>query len=343
MREASVSTLAELVGGEVIGDGEALVSNIANIAQAKTGDISFLNSDQYVAFLDNTTASAVILNEKYARDCNAALIVVNDPYLAYAKIATYLTQLEAAKGGVHATAVVSDAANIHESACIGANVLIEAGVTIGQSVVIEANCFIGQNVSIGNNTTLKANVSIYANTQLGERVQIHCGSVLGSDGFGLANENGAWVKIPQLGKLIIGNDVEIGANCSIDRGAIDDTIIRDGVKIDNLVHIAHNVEIGEHTAIAGCVGIAGSTKIGKHCTIAGAAALTGHIELADNVHIGGMGMVTKSFKEPGHYSSGIPADDTKKWRKNVVRFRQMEKLEKRIKDLENELKLLKGS
>jgi len=343
MREATVKTLAALVEGRIVGDENRMVCSVANLAEAKNGDISFLTNEKFSEYLISTGASAVLVQEKDIAETTASLVVVKDPYLAYAIVASYLSEELNKPTGVHTTAVVDEKAFVDETAYIGPNVQIDAGVSIGKGAYIAANCFVGKNVSIGENSTLYANVSIYANTQLGDRVIVHCGSVLGSDGFGLANDKGTWVKIPQLGRLIIGHDVEIGANCAIDRGAIDNTIIHDGVKIDNLVHIAHNVEIGDHSAIAGCVGMAGSTKIGKHCTVAGAAAITGHIEISDNVHVGGMGMVTKSLTEAGHYSSGLPAEATVKWRRNVVRFRQMDKLEKRLKTLENELKLLKGS
>lgn len=343
MREVEVKTLAALVDGHVIGDDTRIVRGVANLSQAGEGDVSFLNSDKFAAFLPTTAASSVLVKESDVQPCAASLIVVKDPYLAYAKVATYLSAELYRQEGIHSSAMVDESAVVHKTAYIGPNVIVEAGAEIAEGVTLTANCYVGKNATIGKNSTIKANVSIYADTEIGERALVHCGSVLGSDGFGLANDAGEWVKIPQLGRLIIGNDVEIGANCAIDRGAIDNTIIHDGVKIDNLVHIAHNVEICDHTAIAGCVGIAGSTKIGKHCTVAGAAAITGHIEIGDNVHIGGMGMVTKSLTEAGHYSSGLPAEPTAKWRRNVVRFRQMDKLEKRLKLLENELKLLKGS
>ncbi len=335
--------LADIVHGTLKGSPDTVINGLANIATAKKGDITFLVSDKFQIHLAQTKASAVILKAEYADECPVDAIIVDDPYLSYAKIATFLVREENPAMGVHSSAVISQTATVHSSAWIGPNVVIEEEVVIGAGVHIEANCFVGKRVQIDANSRIKANVSLYPDTIVGKNCLFHCGAVIGSDGFGLANDNGTWFKIPQLGKVVIGNDVEIGANSAIDRGAIDNTIIHDGVKIDNLVHIAHNVEIGDHTALAACVGIAGSTKIGKHCTVGGGAGITGHIEIADNVHLGGMAMVTKTLKEVGGYASGLPAEPTGKWRKNVVRFRQFEKIEKRVKSLEKELNALKGS
>ena len=341
--DENLQQLVEVVGGTLVGSPEVVISGVSNIATAKKGDITFLVSEKYQSFLSTTHASAVILTAEFAEDCPTNAVIVKDPYLSYAKIATFLFRERKLPAGIHVTAVVSEKATISSSAWIGPNVVIEDGAVIGPYVQIEANSYIGKNVSVGEYTRLKANVSVYYGSEIGRHCLIHCGVVIGSDGFGLANDNGCWVKIPQLGNIIIGNDVEIGANSAIDRGAIDNTIIHNGVKIDNLVHIAHNVEIGDHTAIAACVGIAGSTKIGKHCTMGGGAGITGHIEIADNVHLGGMAMVTKPIKAAGAYSSGLPAEPATQWRKNVVRFRQFEKMEKRVKKLEKELNALKGS
>ena len=341
--EDRLQQLADIVEGEIVGSAEVIISGVANIATAKSGDITFLSNEKFKSHLSTTNASAVILKEDMLADCSVSAIVVDDPYLSYAKIATFLSREQNIPRGIHPSAVISESAVIDGSAWVGPNVVIDDDSIISPGVFLEANCYVGKQVSIGENTRLKANVSIYNGTQIGQRCLFHCGAVIGSDGFGLANDNGTWFKIPQLGNVIIGNDVEIGANSTIDRGAIDNTILHDGVKLDNLVHVAHNVEIGDHTALAACVGIAGSTKIGKHCTAGGGAAITGHIEIADNVHLGGMAMVTKPIKEAGGYSSGLPAEPTGQWRKNVVRMRQLEKMDKRIKSLEKELNALKGS
>ncbi len=342
MRKATVRELAEIVDGRVEGDGDQVITGIQNLSCAVKGDISFLSNARYARYLGDTQATAVIVNAQDNVESPATLILVKDPYLAYAKIANYLTTPTESPQGIHPQAVVHETAKVHETACVSAGAVIEADAEIAAGVYIGTNCYIGEKVYIGQRSYLHPNVCVYARTQLGKNALIHCGAVLGSDGFGLANENGEWIKIPQIGQLIVGDNVEIGANTTIDRGAIDNTIIHDGVKIDNLVHVAHNVEIGEHTAIAACVGIAGSAKIGKYCTIAGIAGINGHIDIADKVHIGAMAMVTKSIKEPGHYASGLPAEPTAQWRRNVVRFRQLDKLEKRIKELESEIKSLKG-
>jgi len=340
--KATLKSLADAVSGEIKGDPETIITGIANLADAHEGQISFLNNAKFRSHLTATNASAVILSQDDLYACPTNAIIVENPYVSYALIATVLTQEAQVKRGVHQTATVSDTAQIDKSAFIGPNVVIEDDVVIAENVVINANCFIGKHSVIAAGGRILANVSIYANTEIGENVLIHCGAVIGSDGFGFANDKGVWTKIPQIGKVILGDNVEIGANSAIDRGAIDNTIIHDGVKIDNLVHIAHNVEIGEHTAIAACVGIAGSSKIGAYCTIGGGAGINGHIVIADNTHFSGMAMVTKSIKEAGVYASGIPAEPAQQWRKNVVRFRQTNKLEERVKSLEKELDELKG-
>ena len=343
MRETTVKTLALLVDGEIVGNPDRRINNVANLTTAGEGDISFLNSDRYADSLGDTDASAVLVRDEKLKTRQATLIVVKNPYLAYAKVAAYLAEEADRPKGVHASAVVHETALVHNTAYIGPNVCIEAGAVIEEGVYIAANVFIGKQVKIGKKTTINANVVVYAHTEIGHDVLLHGGCVLGADGFGFANDEGRWVKIPQLGRLIIGNDVEIGANSTIDRGAIDNTIIHDGVKIDNLVHIGHNAEVGDHTAMAAFVGISGSTRIGKYCTLGGASGYNGHINIVDNVHVGAMGMVTKSLTKSGSYASGIPAEETSKWRRNVARFRQIEKLEKRIIALESELKLIKGS
>ncbi len=340
--DESLKEIADVLGGVISGDAETRITGVANIATAAQGDITFLVNEKFASHLAGTRASAVILKAESAEACPVNAIVVDDPYLAYAKAAAFLSRQKTLPSGIHSSAIVSESANIDVSAWLGPNVVIEDNVTIAAGVQLEANVFVGESSSIGKNTRVKANVSIYYGTTIGERCLFHCGAVIGSDGFGLANDKGTWFKIPQLGNVIIGSDVEIGANSAIDRGAIDDTVLHDGVKLDNLVHVAHNVEIGDHSALAACAGIAGSTKIGKHCTVGGNAGITGHIEIADNVHLGGMAMVTKSLKESGAYSSGLPAEPAGQWRKNVVRFRQFAKIEKRLKTVEKELNALKG-
>ncbi|HBC35598.1 MAG TPA: UDP-3-O-(3-hydroxymyristoyl)glucosamine N-acyltransferase, partial [Marinobacter adhaerens] len=239
--------------------------------------------------------------------------------------------------GVHATAVVDPSASIAEDACIGPNVVVEAEAEIGEKVVVGAGSVIGARASIGSRTLIRPRVTLAHDVVVGERCHILSGAVIGSDGFGFANEKGVWHRIAQLGRVVLGNDVEVGANTTIDRGALDDTVIGNGVKLDNLIQIAHNVRIGDHSAMAAMVGIAGSTRIGRHCVFGGASGVAGHLEIADQVHLTGMTLVTGDIREPGVYSSGTSADTNRQWRKNAVRFRQLDALARRVKELEKKL------
>jgi len=335
--DVTLQQLAEHVSADLKGDALCVIKGLSSLEKAGTGDITFLSSSRFRRFLPSTSASAVILTASDGDEWPTNARVVKEPDGAYAKSAQGRTSSTDAPSGIHPTAVVADDAKISASAYISANAVVESGAIIGDKVHIGPGCFVGKNASIGEHSKLIANVAIYHEVIVGKRVLIHAGTVIGSDGFGFANEGGRWVKVPQVGRVIVGDDVDIGANTAIDRGALEDTIIANGVIIDNLVHIAHNVEVGENTAIAGCVGIAGSTKIGKNCAFGGISGVAGHIEIGDNCQFTGMAMVTHSIKEPGVYSSGIPAQENRVWRKNVVRFRQMDKLEKRVKELEAKL------
>ena len=244
--------------------------------------------------------------------------------------------------GVHPTAVVDPQAVVDGSASIGPHAVVEAGARIGARCEVGAGCFVGREAVIGADTRLLPNVTIYHECVLGERVLIQAGAVIGGDGFGFANDGGRWVKIPQLGRVVIGDDVEVGANSTIDRGAIDDTVVEEGVKIDNLVMVAHNVHIGAHSAAAGCVGIAGSARIGRHCTLAGGVGIVGHLEIADGVHVTGMSMVTHAIHESGVYSSGTPLMENREWRKSSVRFKQLDDMARRLRELEKQLEALKS-
>ena len=329
----TLGQLAQRVGGQVRGDADATIIQVAPLHTAQSGDIGFLAQPRYRKQLATTRATAVILSASDLENCPVAALVVDNPSAAYARIAALLNPVPRQQG-VHPSAVVSPASRIHPSAWIGPLCVIEEGVEVGARASIGPGCMIGRNSSIDEDSMLLAQVTLSPDSQIGRRVLIHPGVVIGSDGFGLANDNGVWVKIPQLGRVRIGDDVEIGANTTIDRGALDDTVIEEGVKLDNQIQVAHNVRIGAHTAIAACVGIAGSTTIGKRCTIAGGVGINGHIEIADDVHITGMTMVTKSIMQPGVYSSGIPVEPNAVWKKNVVRFRQMEDIVRRVKALE---------
>ena len=329
-----LSELAERLGARLQGDGACRIERIATLDKAGKGDIGFITHPRYRKQLQTTQAEAVILSEADLDDYSGNALVVANPYLAYARVATWLNPRPAAPAGVHSSAVVDATAQIDPSASIAALSVIGAGVRIAADCEIGPGCVLEADVSLGAETQLVANVTLCHGTRLGERVLVHPGAVIGADGFGLANDRGRWVKIPQLGRVVIGNDVEIGANTTIDRGAIEDTVIADGVKIDNLVQIAHNVRIGAHSAIAGCAGIAGSSVIGEHCAIGGGVGIVGHSEIADNVTVTAMSLVSQSVSEPGVYSSGTPLEENAKWHRNYVRYKQLDDMARRLKQLE---------
>lgn len=337
-------TLQELTTGlevTIKGDPNCLITGVSPIQDAKPGHITFLTNALYRKFLSSTSASAVILNEEDAQTCAVNAVVSRNPYFVYAKIAAYFDRKESVVPGIHPTAVVSEDAVIDPSAVIGPHCTIGKEVTIGPGVVLAAACTVEDFSEIGEGSRLDAHVTIYHHCKLGKRVRIASGVVIGSDGFGFANQKGTWHKVPQLGAVIIGDDVDIGANTSIDRGAIEDTIIENGVKLDNLIQIGHNVRIGANTVIAGCTGVAGSAVIGKNCMIGGASMILGHITLCDNVMITGGTGVSKSILEPGVYSSGIVGVVTnQEFRKNNARFHRLENLMQRVKTLESTIKAL---
>lgn len=333
-RQYSLQEIAHLIGADLKGDPACSISGIMTLQNAQPGQISFLDNKHYLKYLTTTQASAVILRAECLKYAPNNALVVADPYLAFAKIAKLFEPVSAFSPGIHATAIIGEDCYIHPSVSIAPYVVIGANTRLDEGVVIGAACVIGNNVIIGANTRLMSLVSVCADTRIGERVIIHNGTVIGSDGFGLAKENNKWLKIPQLGKVQIGDDVEIGANVSIDRGALDDTIIGDGVKLDNQIQVGHNVRIGENTAIAGCTGIAGSTHIGKNCMIGGGVCINGHIEIVDNVYITGMSSVVHSISNPGIYSSTHSTQPQREWQKNSIRFRQLDQLAKRLKKTE---------
>ncbi len=334
----TLGKIAHYIGAELHGDPECEVSDVATLQSATSGQISFLSNRKYTRYLQQTRASAVIIEREYLDACPVSALVVDDPYLAYASIVSLIYPDTEIVPGIHPSAIVSPSAKVDSSACIGANVVIEDNTVIGAGSCIEAGCVIKANVNIGSNTHLYPNVVLCHSVSIGNRVILHPAVVIGADGFGIANNKGVWVKIPQIGKVIIGDDVEIGASTTVDRGALENTVIEEGVKIDNQVQIAHNVHIGAHTAIAGCVAIAGSTTIGKHCMIGGMSAISGHIEITDNVVITGGSGVANSIKEAGIYSSGMPAVKANLWRKTVARLRKLDELGRRVAKIENEIK-----
>jgi UDP-3-O-[3-hydroxymyristoyl] glucosamine N-acyltransferase len=330
----TLGELAEGLGGVVRGDKDCLIRDVAVIQQAAPGTVTFLANRRYRRYLAGTLASAVILSPEEAPHCPVAAWIVNNPYLTFAKVAALLHAAPEARAGIHETALVSRDSGVHESAWIGPYTVVEAGAEIGARVQVGPGCYIDEDCRIGEGSRLGARVVLCRGTRIGQRALIHPGVVVGSDGFGMANEGGNWIKVPQLGRVWIGDDVEIGANTTIDRGTIEDTVIEDGVKLDNQIQVGHNVRIGAQTAIAGCVGIAGSATIGRRCAIGGGTGIGGHLQIADDVQITGMSMVTKSITEPGLYSSGMPAQPNSRWRRTIGQFRRMEDLARRVKAIE---------
>lgn len=337
-------TLSELLSGldiTIKGDSQAKIYGVGTIQDATPGCITFLMNPLYKKYLETTQASAVILLPVDAEHCPSNAVITRNPYYVYAKVAAFFDQRPVANPGIHSTAVIGSDCEIHPSVSIGSLCVIGDGVKLGKNVSIGPGCVIGDYSELGEATRLDANVTLYHQVRLGKRVLVASGTVIGSDGFGIAKENGQWHKVPQLGEVIIEDDVEIGSNCSIDRGAIENTIIEKGVKLDNLIQIGHNVHIGENTAIAGCVGIAGSASIGKNCLLGGGAGVAGHVTIADNVMITGFTATTKSIREPGIYSSGVGGLVTnQEWRKNSARIQRLDKLMQRVKELETTLAAL---
>lgn len=332
--------IAEIIDASVVGNAGLEITGIAGLAQAKSSDITFLAQERFKSGLAECQAGAVLLREADAELFSGNKIIVANPYLAYAKISRLFDRsLTSVQEGIHPTAVVADTAVVDPTAVIAPYAVIGAEAKVAANVHIGPGAVVGDRARIGANTRIYPNVTIYHDVVIGSDCVLHSNTVIGADGFGFAPdaESGGWRKIHQLGSVRIGDRVEIGASTAIDRGALTDTIISDGVIIDNQVHIAHNCVIGENTAIAANCGIAGSTVIGKNCTLAGAVGIVGHIEITDNVHFTGMTMVTKSVTEPGSYSSGTSANSTREWRKNAVRFNQLNELAARVKALENKL------
>lgn len=319
-------------------DAGLIITGIAGLAAAKTEQISFLAGPAYIKYLPECQAGAVMIRSADAEHYSGVKLLVDNPYLAYARLSKLFDRNnDKVTRSVHVSAVVAPDVRLGGNVSVGANAVIDSGVVIGDDALIGAGCYIGTDTIIGDRTQIAANVSIYHGIVIGQDCLLHSGCVIGADGFGFApDKDGSWCKIHQLGSVIIGNRVEIGASTTIDRGALDDTVISDGVKIDDQVHIAHNCRIGENSAIAANCGLAGSTIIGRNCTLAGAVGVVGHIEVVDNVHITGMSMVTKSITAPGSYSSGSSAIETHKWRKNAVRFNQLNAIASRLKALESD-------
>lgn len=337
MPDLTAGQLAQITGTELRGDADCLIRGIAPLDQATAGQLAFLHRSEFRCDLADTQASVVILAPEDLPEYPGNALVTQNPLLAYAQAATALSAAERPAACRHPTAVIDPSAQLAPDVIIGANAVIGARVVLAGQVVIGPNCTIGDDCVLGQASCLHPGVTLYPRVELGVECIIHAGAVLGSDGFGFANDQGRWVKIPQLGRLRLGDRVEVGANTTIDCGALNDTVLADGVKLDNQVHVAHNVQIGEHTAIAACVGIAGSARIGKYCTIAGASGLVGHIELADQVHVSSMTPVTHNLSQPGRYTSLLPAMPHAGWRKNFARIRQLDRMAHKLRRLEKQL------
>lgn len=332
-------TLAELarhIGAELHGgEPDQPLQRVATLDNAGPGDVAFLVDPRYRKFLKVTRASVVILAPDMLEECPVPALVTDNPYLGYARAVQFLLPAIAAPSGQHPTAVVSSEATVSDSAYIGPHCTVERGAEIGPGAFLGPACIIGEGSSVGGHSRLLARVTLGPGVSLGSRCLLHPGAVIGADGFGLAKDGERWVKIPQLGGVRIGDDVEIGANTTVDRGALKDTVIEDGVKLDNQIQVGHNCRIGAHTAVAACTGISGSTVIGRRCTIGGGVGINGHISIADDVTITGMSMITRSINKAGVYSGGWPAEDNRSWTHSVARLRRLGQLLDRVKALED--------
>ena len=324
------------LGGELVGDGSVEVFQVASLTSAGSGEIAFLSNPKFRQQLQATRASAVIVTQKHVEDTAIPRIVHPNPYVYYARVVALLNPPSLPTRLIHPMAAVES--KLPESVSVAPHVAIGQRVRCGENVIIHAGCVIGDDVSIGEGSVLYPNVVIYPRCVIGARAIIHAGAVIGSDGFGFAKEGERWIKIPQIGRVVIGDDVEIGANTSIDRGALDDTVIGHGVKLDNQIQIAHNVRIGDHSAMAGCVGVAGSTTFGKRCTVGGAGMISGHLNIGDDVHVSAGTLVAKNLSQPGVYTSVYPMETHADWLRNAMQIKRLSKLAERVSELEKKLK-----
>lgn len=330
----TLGELAEILKLKLVGDGDCSITGIGTLKNATEGQLSFLSNIAYVDQLAETNASAVILSSQHQTSCPVNVLVSDQPYVSFAYATELFKDSSTVVKGIHSSAIVDPASSVSADACIGANVIVDEGVTIASNVSIGAGCYIGKNCEIGEGSVLYSGVTLYHGVRLGSRVTIHSGSVIGADGFGFAFDGEKSIKIHQLGGVIIGDDVDIGSNTTIDRGAIEDTLIANGVKIDNQVQIGHNCVIGEHSIICGCVALAGSVTIGKYCIMGGASGAVGHITIADKTQVSAMSLVSQSITEPAMYSSGTGHMKTTDWKRAIVRFQQLDSMAKRVTKLE---------
>lgn len=332
----ALGDIAERFGLELRGDRAKRIFGVATLAQANNDQVGFLANPRYRSQLASCNAGAVIAREDDAGDGNGAMafLVAHDPYVAYAKIASLFEHSSKAQIGVHPSAVIAAGAQVAADASIGAHCVIDDTAVVESGAIIGPHCIIGADCVVGAQSQLVARVTLVTRVRIGKRVLIHPGVVLGADGFGLAFERDHWIKVPQLGGVQIGDDCEIGANTTIDRGALEDTVLEEDVRLDNQIQIAHNVIIGAHTAIAGCSAIAGSTRIGRYCLIGGGAGIIGHLTIADRVTITAMSLVTHSIRESGEYSSGTPIQEGRLWRRNAARFKHLDELARKVADID---------
>ena len=330
----SLSALAERFGLELRGDGERRIAGVGTLAAAGSDQLSFLSNPQYRSQLADSQAAAVVLRADDANGHSGNSLIARDPYVAFAKIAALFENITAASPGIHPSAVVHEHARVAAGASVGPLCVIEAGAIIEDGAVLGPHCVIGERCVVSAQSRLVARVTLVRDVRLGHRVLVHPGAVIGADGFGLAFERDHWIKVPQLGGVRIGDDCEIGANTTIDRGAIEDTVLEEDVRLDNQIQIAHNVTIGAHTAMAGCAAVAGSAKIGRYCLIGGGAGILGHLRIADRVTITARALVTHSIQAAGEYSSGVPIQEAKQWRRNAARFKHLDELARRVQTLE---------
>jgi UDP-3-O-[3-hydroxymyristoyl] glucosamine N-acyltransferase len=329
-----LAELAVRFGCELQGDPDALVERVAPLQEATPGALAFLANPRYRRHLAATRATAVVLDAAAAAECPVAALVTRNPYATYARIAQLLYPEPPAVAGRHPSSVVEDGADVHPSAHVGPHCYVAAGAVIGPRASVGPGSVVLAGARLGADSRLVARVTLCEGVRIGERCLLHPGVVIGADGFGQASDAGKYLKVPQVGSVAIGDDVEVGANTTIDRGAIGDTVIGDGVKIDNQVQIGHNVRVGEHTVIAGCAGISGSAVIGRRCMIGGMVGVVGHLEICDDVAITGRTMVSSSIRQPGVYSSALPADEARRFRRNAARFQKLDELARRVRRLE---------
>jgi UDP-3-O-[3-hydroxymyristoyl] glucosamine N-acyltransferase len=334
----TLGALAERFGLELRGDAARAIDGVGTLAAAGATQLSFLANPQYRSQLAACDAGAVVLRADDAESCRSDCLIAKDPYVAFAKIAALFERAPAAAPGVHPSAVVAPGARIDASASIGPLCTVEADAVIEAGAVLGPHCVIGARCTVGAQSHLVARVTLVRDVTLGRRVLIHPGAVLGADGFGLAFDRDHWIKVPQLGGVQIGDDCEIGANTTIDRGALGDTVLEEDVRLDNQIQIAHNVHVGAHTAMAGCAAVAGSARIGRYCLIGGGAGILGHLSVADRVTVTARALVTHSIHAAGEYSSGVPLQPSREWRRNAARFKHLDELARRVQTIDKERK-----